>query len=276
MSRRNPNAEARRKRNNLSPEATPTLDTDNLYIPIDSDDFLSPEEKQMRQNFLAQVQEAFETEPTLSGIVHGRRKIRMGQEGSRSSYFPSMKNAKSGRSAVYLPMESRLEARYALDLERDKNVAAFRTQSVQLNLPGLGKPIFPDFMILDKAGRLFLRDVKPDLRFLTPEAKNRIDYLQGQLGRFGISYDVVDASMLLPDKKYENLKWLYQRITEYPTQEEIQIFLNHRFTGSTYGELKHIAAALGLSASIVPYLLFTEELSTDWASPINDQSEVLK
>ncbi len=270
-----PAINSQRKRRKPTGDHVP-LNVGNFYVPIDSDDFLSKAEKQMRQDFLTQVQEAFANEPTLGGVVHGQRKIRLGKEGSRSSYFPSLKNARGGKWAVYLPVESRVEARYALELERDKSVAAFRTQSIQLNLPGMNRPVFPDFTILSQAGRLLLREVKADLRFASPDTKARIEYLRHQLGRYGIEYDAVDAFSLPSDKKYDNLKWLYQQISEYPPQEEIAAFLQHPFICSTYGELRDIAASQGLSPSVVPYLLFVEAWFIDWTATVTDQTEVRK
>ena len=55
---------------------------------------------------------------------------------SRSSLFPSKKNAAASHVAVYMPVESRLEQAYALCLERHPSVVAYRTQAISIEIPG--------------------------------------------------------------------------------------------------------------------------------------------
>jgi hypothetical protein len=231
----------------------------------------------MRRNLFVQVDEAFSTEPTLSGVIHGRREVKLGKRGcGRASYFPSKKNAMVGLPAVAIPVESRAESMFALELERNPLVQAFRTQAIELMLPGATSPIFPDFLYVDTDGRLHVCEVKADKEYLSTEFRERIEVITGILHKEGISYAVVDLNEMPSGMKSANLFWLHKQYDRTPHFEEIQAFISHDFTRSTYGGLQELCRSKGLSASIVPYLLLSEKLKTNWKYRIDNLAEVWK
>jgi len=225
-----------------------------------------------REALLQQAKEAFSTEPSFNGVIQGRRWIELGKRGFRTSYFPSKKNASGHLTSVYLPMESRLELAYAVQLERASTVRAFRTQAIELDVPG--GTHFPDFLVVDHTGYLHLFEVKPDRRYLSTETLERTNHLHQKLARWGISYAIVDSLDLPQGRQLENLLWLNQRITTYPERDEIEAFRALHIEKSTFGELRALCGFFRIAESLVSFLLFTGELHTDWTKPIDDESEV--
>lgn len=254
---------------------------DDIFIdydlPIDNTAFtcVEPwsEDCARRNEFLEQAAQAFSTEPSMSSVIHGRRVIKLGKRGtSRSSYFPSKKNAMGSLSSVYLPMDSRLEAAFAVKLERNPNFRAYRTQAIELDVPG-GK-VFPDFLVVNYSGLLHVVDVKADKRYLSRKMKQRIDHLTEMLGRWGVEYSVVDSFDLPQGTELKNLLWLNQRINTSPDNYQINAFLNLDFDKSTYGQLLAHCKAMQLDNSLVPYLVFNGTLKTNWLKLIDDDSKV--
>lgn len=235
------------------------------------------EEMAMRRSLFDQIDEAFSAEPTLSGVIHGRREIKLGKRGGgRASYFPSKKNAMAGLPAVAIPVESRAESMFALELERNPLVRAFRSQAIELMLPGATSPVFPDFIYVDIDGRLHMREVKADKEYLSSEFRERIEIITGILHKEGISYAVVDLGEMPSGMKSANLFWLHKQYDRIPGHEETQEFLALDFARSTYGGLQELCRSKKLPASIVPYLLLTEKLKTNWKCRIDNLVEVWK
>ena len=103
------------------------------------------EEWGVREAFLKSVRDAFSRQPDLAVRLHGVRKVQLGKRGqSRSSLFPSKKNAPPEHYAAYVPVESRLEQAYALCLERHPSVVAYRTQAICIDIPRGGGSHVPD------------------------------------------------------------------------------------------------------------------------------------
>ena len=225
-----------------------------------------------RNEFLKQATQAFSIKPSLNGVIHCRRKIKLGKRGFRCNYFPSRKNATGSLGSVYIPMESRLETAHAVQLERKPNVRAYRTQAIELDV--YGNRVFPDFLIVNHSGQLYVDEVKADKRYLSSKMKQRIDHLTEMLGRWGINYAVVDSFDLPQGTKLENLLWLNQRINVNPTECQIKAFLELDFDKSTYGQLRILCKSKQLDESLVTYLIFIEGLNIDWLKPIDDESEV--
>lgn len=235
------------------------------------------EEMAMRRSLFDQVDQAFSAQPTLSGVIEGRREIKLGKRGGgRASYFPSKKNAMAGLPAVAIPVESRAESKFALELERNPLVQAFRTQAIELLLPGAKSPIFPDFLYVDTDGRIHVCEVKASKRYLSPEFRERIEIITGILHKAGISYAVVDLDEMPSGMKSANLFWLHKQYDRIPSQEEMQEFLALDFERSTYGQLQELSTRNNLPATIVPYLLLSEKLKTNWKCRIDNLMEVWK
>lgn len=234
-------------------------------------------EMEMRRSLFDQVDQAFSTEPTLSGVIQGRREVKLGKRGcGRASYFPSKKNAMAGLPAVAIPVESRAESMFALELERNPLVRAFRSQALELLLPGATSPIFPDFLYVDTDGRLHVREVKADKEYLSSEFRERIEIITGILHKEGMSYAVVDLDEMPSGMKSANLFWLHKQYDRIPSHEETQEFLALDFGRSTYGGLQEHCRSKGQPASIVPYLLLSEKLKTNWKCRIDNLAEVWK
>ncbi|MHB1115580.1 PDDEXK family nuclease [Sideroxydans sp.] len=234
-------------------------------------------EMAVRRSLFEQVDLAFSKEPTLSGVIDGCREIKLGKRGGgRASYFPSKKNAKSGLPAVAIPVESRAESAFALELERNPSVQAFRTQALALDIPGSNHPIYPDFLYVDTGGRLHVREVKANKEYLSSEFRERIEVITGILHKEGISYAVVDLNDMPSGMKSANLFWLHKQYDRIPHMDEIKAFFALDFERSTYGELQELCRSNGLPASLVPYLLMCEWLQTNWKCRIDNLMEVWK
>lgn len=245
-------------------------------LPINDGVFMSvvPGSNDWKQwtEFLEQVQQAFSTKPTLAGVIHGQRRIKLGKRGFRANHFPSTKSAMEGLTSTSLPMDSRAETAYAIQLDRDPNVQAYRPQAIQLQLPN--GTVIPDFLIIDQAGHIHVREVKADKRYLSNEIRKHTDQLSIILGRWGVSYAVVDMLDMPQGIKLINLKWLNQRITSHPNEQQIEAFLKLGFKNCTYAELIELCKSQEMEPSLVPFLLFTEKLKIDWEKLIVDSTEV--
>ncbi len=239
--------------------------------------FLSLEEQALRDQLIKQVEEAFSKSPSPAGVITGRREIKLGKRGvGRPSHFPSKKNAVGSLSVVSLPVESRMESMYALELERNRNVKAFRTQAIELAVPGADAPTYPDFLVVDASGRLHLREVKADKRYLSTKTQLRTERFATVLPKLGFSYAVVDATDMSCGMKSVNLFRLHKQYSQIPHADEVAQVIALDFAVIAFGMLKKWCGQLGIEPSIVPYLLFTEQLNTHWEVLINDQTEVWK
>lgn len=150
---------------------------------------------------LAQIEAAFRVAPNVAHTLHGVRRIHQGSRGRRTSLFPSRK------SGGAIPLESRLELAYAVTLERNPFVSSYRTQAIQLALPG-GQTVFPDFLVRFDDGRYALHEVKPTLQHLSTDYHERCQLLERLLQSVGVGFQIVDTNML-PDEL--TLEWLLQR-----------------------------------------------------------------
>ncbi|MCY0856654.1 hypothetical protein [Cupriavidus sp. D39] len=170
-----------------------------------------------------------------------------------------------------MPVESRLEQAYALCLERQPNVIAYRTQAIEIAVPGK-RSHWPDFLILDDQGRLLVRETKQDTAFLDKDYREKTDWVRGFLYRIGIDYAIVGRADLPTDRELQNLKVLHQSYTRLPGKFEI----DHATAAlpallpCTYQAL---IEALG---DVGKHLLFTGQLRIDWQKPFNMNSEVWK
>lgn len=250
----------------------------DFSLPVDNNDdylLLSEQELSVRQEFLDQVTEAFSCEPSMAAVIHGRRRIQLGKRGSsRSGFFPSWKNSIGGLGAIYLPMDSRPEARHAMELERNRSIQAFRTQAIEVSIPGSNRSAFPDFLVLDVYGRISIDEVKADKRFLGKQDQDDLQHLANKLERWGIGFRVVDLHDMPSDNKYKNLQWLHQRVQSIPDEFDLAAFLGLEFERSTYSDLKMRSLEIGLNESVLAYALFTELLQADWGKSLDDHSEV--
>lgn len=230
------------------------------------------EEWILRETFLKSARLAFSRQPDLAAQLHGGRKVRLGKRGdSRSSLFPSKKNAATSHVAVYMPVESRLEQAYALCLERHPGVVAYRTQAISIDTPG-GRAHWPDFLILDDQGRVFVREVKRDKSLLGEDYRQKVEWVGNFLARVGIDYALVERDELPPDLVLRHLKSVHQSYARIPSKFEIEHALAAlpSLLPCTYQTL---VEALG---DVAKHLLFVGVLSIDWEKPFDMGAAVWK
>lgn len=152
-------------------------------------------------SLLAQIEAAFRVPPNVAHTLHGVRRIHQGSRGRRTSLFPSRK------AGGAIPVESRLELAHAVTLERNPLVSSYRTQAVQLALPG-GQAVFPDFLVRLCNGRYELHEVKPTTQHLSSDCLERYQVVEQLLQSVGVGFQIVDTQTL-PNEL--DLEWLLQR-----------------------------------------------------------------
>ncbi|WP_375591693.1 hypothetical protein [Chitiniphilus eburneus] len=243
-----------------------------LVRPLDAD-------WSLRTTFLQQVDEALAAEPSLDNVLQGLRHIHLGRRGGRPSYFPSKKNAPSGKTSVYMAAESRLEAAAALMFEQDPSVVAYRMQAVKVPLPG-NRTAYPDFVTVDKQGRLLVTEVKVDSRHQSADAVADQAHVGNVLGRWGIDYQVLDTRDFPAKFVHDNLLWLHSQYGTPPNDVDCAALLAEmrveQAVRHTYGGLRDLCCALSLPVGAVPHLLFVGTLQVDWKRPIDDATEIWK
>lgn len=201
---------------------------------------------------LAQIEAAFRVVPNVAHTLHGVRRIRQGSRGRRTSLFPSRK------AGGAIPLESRLELAYVVILERDPFVSSYRTQAIQLALPG-GQTAFPDFLVRFDDGRYALHEVKPALQHLSTDYHERCQLVERFLQSVGVGFQIVDTNVL-PDEL--TLEWLLQRYVRghHQTWRALEIELAaqclEQEAAITLADAYSCLTANGLPFALADYLAF--------------------
>lgn len=230
------------------------------------------EEWNLREDFLKSVRHAFSRQPDLAARLHGGRRVRLGKRGeSRSSLFPSKKNAATSHVAVYMPVESRLEQAYALCLERHPRVVAYRTQAISIDIPR-GRAHWPDFLILDDQGRVFVREVKHDKSLLREDYRQKVEWVGNFLARVGVDYAIVDRDELPPDLVLRHLKSIHHSYPFIPSEVEIGHALA-AIPSLLPCSYQTLVEAIG---DVAKHLLFTGVLNIDWEKSFDMGATVWK
>lgn len=229
-------------------------------------------EWQLREEFLKGVRHAFSRTPDLAVRLHGGRIVRLGKRGgSRSSLFPSKKNATTSHVAVYMPVESRLEQAYALCLERHPSVVAYRTQAISIKTPG-GRAHWPDFLILDDQGRVFVREVKHSKNFLTDDYRSKVEWVDTFLSRVGVDYALVDRDELPSDLVLQHFKSIHHSYARIPSKFEVEHALA-AVPSLLPCPYQTLVEALG---DVAKHLIFIGVLKIDWEKPFDMGATVWK
>jgi len=161
-----------------------------------------------RRSIQAQINTAFRNPPNIANTLHGLRHINQGARGRRTSLFPSRK------AGGAVPVESKLELAYAIELERSASVLSYRTQAVHIQLPA-GQSAFPDFLIQTTDGRFELHEVKPSVAHLPANYFARVEMIRCLLRAEGIAFYLVDAEQL---PSVHMMSWLLQCYTRGHSQ----------------------------------------------------------
>lgn len=161
-----------------------------------------------------QIIEAFKQEADISGKIIGKRKIEQGSIGKRTSLFPSVKNQ------AMIPLESKLELAYALSLEQNQNVEAYRTQAIKI--PHFkNRFIFPDFLIKYKDETYAIHEVKPSIQSLNEKQLLKIKAVENILKVININFSIIDKNVLADDDLLQKILFFYSRGNKHLWSNEL-------------------------------------------------------
>lgn len=160
-----------------------------------------------------QIQQAFSTTPTLDGVLHGRRKIKQGKHGSRSSLFYSAKNQ------AFIPVESRLERDFCYQLEADNDVEKYRTQALEIAFRK--HALYPDFLILNTRGVPCVKEVKSFAFVNTYRNTQNANYLSSVFARASIQFSVITERDCWSGSEKYNRFMMYDRGGRMSPSDEI-------------------------------------------------------
>lgn len=155
-----------------------------------------------------QIAAAFSAHPSLDGVFHGYRKVILGAVGKRTTLFPSKKNG------GMIALESRLEFAYALQLERNLKVKAYRTQALKIAICK-DQYLYPDFLIKYQDETIKVREVKPHIHSLNHSNLDRYLRLGLILKKSNIDFKLIDRSELPTEYESLVLNFLYQNAHIY-------------------------------------------------------------
>ncbi len=131
------------------------------------------------------IEEAFARCPDSASILQGVRAFRKGRPHVRVVLVPSPKNGQH-----FIACEGRLEAGFALSLEIDPDVKAFRTQPFLLPAPS-GRALVCDFAIQRPDHSYVVVDVKPKGQLERESVKQRMRIVRETLSDAGIPHRTV-------------------------------------------------------------------------------------
>lgn len=199
-----------------------------------------------------QITEAFCKKPTTDGIIHGVRKIIVGVVGKRTTLFPSKKNA------GMIALESRLEFAYALQLERDPEVKAYRTQALKIAI-SRSQFVYPDFLIKYKNGTTQVHEIKPQKLSLSQSDLDRYTCLEHILKNSNIDFKIIDPCELPTEYECLCLNFLYQNAHSNEWSEQ-QILLGTQsipqLDNLLLMEVQQYLAISELPKELASYLIF--------------------
>lgn len=153
-------------------------------------------------DILSQINHAFQTAPNIAGTLHGQRRIHQGGRGQRTALFPSRK------AGGAIPLESKLELAYAVELERDPTVQNYRTQAIKISLSKANYAI-PDFLILRSSGAIEIHEVKPSIQDLALEQLDKLNALKLITNELGINFKIIDSTTLCSGKTLDKILHQY-------------------------------------------------------------------
>lgn len=156
-------------------------------------------------DFYEQIENAFKIQPDLAGIIHGsERKVLRGNPNRIVSLFTSIK-ADGG-----FLLESNLERGAAICLESSSSVKRFVTQSLRITLSAKHF-VLPDFIVERTDGSYVVLEIKPSIRGLCDENRQRYDLCEKLLDREGVEFRIIDSYMLPTNFEYHKLNMFYMR-----------------------------------------------------------------
>lgn len=203
-----------------------------------------------------QIIAAFQQKADISGKIIGKRKIEQGSIGKRTSLFPSVKNQ------AMIPLESKLELAYALSLEQNQNVEAYRTQAVKIP-HAKNRFLFPDFLIKYKDGTYAIHEVKPSIQALSEKNLLKIRDIENILKAMNIEFRVIDKNVLANDELLQKILFFYSRGNAklWPTELLLstQESLNKEY--KTLNDLYNALTLHNISIHLGDYFIFHKVIS---------------
>ena len=204
-----------------------------------------------------QIIKAFNTKPAMDGTIHGQRKIILGTVGKRPTLFPSKKNG------GMIALESRLEFAYALKLEQNHGVKAYRTQALKIAISN-AQFVYPDFLIKYQDGSIEVHEVKPRILSLNETDLERYNRLGQILKNSNIDFKLVDHLDLPTEHESIVLNFLYQNAHTNDWSDD-QILSGARsippLNGLLLMEVQNYLIVNGLPKELANYLIFYGHIS---------------
>lgn len=204
-----------------------------------------------------QITEAFNAKPANDGVIHGLRKIILGAVGKRATLFPSKKNG------GMIALESRLEFAYALQLERNSEVKAYRTQALKIAI-SKAQFIYPDFLIKYQDETIQVHEIKPNKFSLNHTDLERYTRLEQILKSSNINFKFIDRWELPTEYESLFLNFLYQKAHSNDWSEQ-QILLGTQsippLNDLLFMDVQHYLTVSGLPKELANYLIFYGHIS---------------
>ena len=162
-----------------------------------------------------------------------------------------------------IALESRLEFAYALQLERDPEVKAYRTQALKIAI-SKAQFVYPDFLIKYQDGTIKVHEVKPDSLSINQVDFVRYNLLKLILKNSNIDFRFVDRSELPTEYESLILNFLYQNAHTNDWSEH-QILSGTRsippLNDLLFIEVQDYLTVSGLPKELANYLIFYGHIS---------------
>ncbi|MEN0036374.1 MAG: TnsA endonuclease N-terminal domain-containing protein [Cellvibrio sp.] len=208
--------------------------------------------------FDKQIKEAFKLKPDLGGIIHGsERRVFRGARDRVISSFPSRKIGGA------LLLEGELERATAICLESSNIVSRYITQSMRIRLSAKHY-VIPDFLVERCDRSHVVIEVKPSIKGLPEEKRERYALCSELLKREGIEFRIIDSYILPTRYKFYELKTFYLRGHQHhwsPDAQKMamQILNEKKIKKIQSGRLQLISE--GLPGELCDYLVFHKHYS---------------
>ncbi|MHA3060758.1 TnsA endonuclease N-terminal domain-containing protein [Acinetobacter sp. ANC 4636] len=218
----------------------------------------------IQSDVIDQINEAFNSAPSLSNQYVGVRNIHQGAFGKRTAIFPSLKC--NGAIAV----ESQLELGHVIELERSPSVLSYRSQAIKINLDSYTFA-FPDFLIQKINKSYEIHEVKESLSRLNDSQIEKLYLIKAYLKRKHITYKLYDKNLIPDQKQRQNLLWLYLNSRDVKmTSQEIQFAQSIYIPNIiSFSSINSFLSQYNISIEQVNFLLFYKLIGTDRFPEIN-------
>lgn len=220
-------------------------------------------------DFYEQIEEAFKQAPDITGVIHGsQRRVLRGAPNRVVSLFPSRK---AGGGFL---VEGELERSVAICLECSSVVLRYATQAMRVTLSARHF-VLPDFVVERCDGSYLVIEVKPSIKGLPDDKRQRYELCKNLLDREGIEFRIIDSYMLPTKYEFEKLNMFYVRGSQKIWSNDaiemaIDILRNHHTQKIVDG--RFALKSQGLPSELCDYLVFHKKWS--FADAANTTKEI--